>query len=154
MFQEAHEIKCVMFIGGDRIEMVTARVGDGWTESIFESTVHLDLLVRGQMHLDTSGHGVQHMIHELATIRDDLYSKYGLIPVEIYAGSALRTVQNRSEFNWMVEEATGYRVMILSEQEELTFSIYNALQKSPVNTDSFNELIKEIENQNSDRIDQ
>lgn len=150
MFQETHEIKCVMFIDGDRIDMVTARVGDGWTESIIESTILVDLMVKGQHYLDTSAPGVQLLIKELAAYRDDLYSKFGLIPVAIYAGYAFRTVQNRSELNWMVEEATGYRVIILSEQEEKAFSLYNALQKNPVGTESFDDLIKEIEHQNPD----
>lgn len=147
MMVESYDIQCAIYFDANKLEILVARVGDGWIESVEESTVFVDLMIKGQDHIDTTGKGAQQLIQELAQVRDHLYEKYGMISVVIFAGYAMRVIQNRSELNWMIEEATGYRVAILTQEEELVFSLSSALQNHPINSESFDDLVKRIQSE-------
>ena len=57
----------------------------------------------------------------------DLIAEYGSMEVLVSATSAVRDAANRIEFLWLVEEATGYRVRILTGEEEADTTFRGAL---------------------------
>ncbi|KPQ00472.1 MAG: exopolyphosphatase / guanosine-5'-triphosphate,3'-diphosphate pyrophosphatase [Bacteroidetes bacterium HLUCCA01] len=64
------------------------------------------------------------ILHEY---RELIAREYGDIPVRVTATSAVRDASNKIEFIWMVEEATGYRIRILTGSEESRFAFTGAL---------------------------
>jgi exopolyphosphatase/guanosine-5'-triphosphate,3'-diphosphate pyrophosphatase len=61
---------------------------------------------------------MERAIMVLIEYRDLIYEQYGVIPVMVTATSAVRDASNKAEFMMLIEEATGYRVRLLSGYEE------------------------------------
>jgi len=57
----------------------------------------------------------------------DIIAEYGQMEVVVSATSAVRDAANRIEFLWLVEEATGYRVRILTGEEEADTTFHGAM---------------------------
>jgi len=141
---EPSEIKGVIYIATDRIEFAVGRVGDGWIEPLMEATYLMPEL--GKM-LSVSGRFEEYhesLIGLLAEIRDQVFSAYGMIPVQVFGGKGIRAYDRRSEVNWLIEEATGYRMIVLSELEEVRFTIHGAIQGKVVDESGFESLIDKI----------
>lgn len=81
----------------------------------------------GNLHPDK----MMEVISVLVEYRDAIYDQFGVLPVVITATSAVRDAANRIEFLWMVEEATGYRIRILSGDEEADITFKGALAMLP-----------------------
>lgn len=65
----------------------------------------------------------------------DMIARHGQMEVVVTATSAVRDAANRIEFLWLVEEATGYRIRILTGEEEADLSFQGALallEEAPV----------------------
>lgn len=141
---ESSEIKGVIFIDIDKIEFAVGRVGDGWVEPLMEATHLMPEL--GKM-LSASGRFEEHhesLIELLAEIRDQVFSTYGMIPVQVFGGKGVRAYDRRNELNWLIEEATGYRMIVLSEKEEARFTIHGAFQGKVFDESGFESLVDKI----------
>jgi exopolyphosphatase/guanosine-5'-triphosphate,3'-diphosphate pyrophosphatase len=57
----------------------------------------------------------------------DIIAEYGQMEVVVSATSAVRDAANRIEFLWLAEEATGYRIRILTGEEEADTTFTGAL---------------------------
>jgi len=142
--QDQFVLKSVIYIGSTSIDMVVARVGEGWMEPVMEST-HLFPVTRAfSENNPRAPESHDQLVVLLTELRNHIFEKYGMIPVELFAGTILAAYARRIELNWLIEEATGYRVFYLNDLEEERFSVYDALQKPIVTDESFNSLVAEI----------
>ncbi|MCC5925369.1 MAG: Ppx/GppA family phosphatase [Bacteroidetes bacterium] len=110
-------IKAAIDIGTNTVLLLIADVQNGKVYPIHEEQ-RLPRLGRG---LHKRGYltsdGIESVIMVLQEYRS-IISNYGEIPVIVTATSAVRDATNKMEFLWMVEEGTGYRVRLLSGNEE------------------------------------
>ncbi len=138
------EIKGVIFIDTDTIECVVGRVGDGWVEPVMEATYLIPEL--SKMKLTSVGFEKNHesLIATLIEIRDQIFSTYSMIPVQLLAGRMVTGYDRRSELNWLIEEATGYRMVVISEREEERFTMVRALQGTVIDDSGFESLVDQI----------
>lgn len=141
---EPSEIKGVLFIGTDTIEFAVGRVGYGWVEPLMESTQLMPEL--GKMLSEKGKFEEYHesLIESLAEIRDQIFCTYGMIPVQLLGGKCVRGYNRKNELNWLIEEATGYRMIVLSEHEETRFTIYGAFQGNVFDESGFESLVNKI----------
>jgi hypothetical protein len=138
------EIKGVIFIDDDTIECVVGRVGDGWVEPVMEATYlnpELSTMKRTSVGFEKNH---ESLIATLIEIRDQIFSSFALIPVQLMAGSVVRRYDRRNELNWLIEEATGYRMTVLNEQEESRFTVISALQGNVFDESGFISLVDQI----------
>ncbi len=141
---EPFEIKGVIYLGSDRIELIVGRVGDGWVEPLMESTQLMHELGKMKSVSGKFEHHHDDLIRILAQIRDQVFGTYGMIAVQLLGGGNFRTYDRRNELNWLIEEATGYRMVVLSEVEEERFSLHGALQGIAVDDSGFDSLVDKI----------
>lgn len=141
---EPSEIKGVLYIDTDRIEFAVGRVGDGWVEPLMEATHLMPEL--GKMLSDSGRFEDYHekLIGLLAEIRDQVFNTFGMIPVQLFGGKGIIAYGRRNELNWLIEEATGYRMIVLSAQEEARFSVHEALQGKVLDESGFESLVDKI----------
>ena len=138
------KIKGVIFIDSDRIEFVVGKVGDGWVEPLMEATYLMPELAKMK---STSGQFEKNhdmLIKALAKIRDQIFSSYSMISVQLLSGRMVRGYDRRNELNWLIEEATGYRMVVLNEKEEERFTLVSALQGSVIDDSGFESLVEKI----------
>lgn len=77
------------------------------------------------------------VITDLHHYRNVIQDNFGEISVIVTATSAVRDASNKMEFLWMTEEATGYRVRLLSGEEEAECAYLGAVsQLEQVSADS------------------
>ncbi len=118
-------------IGTNTVLLLVADVVDGVITPLYEDE-RIPRLGKG---VDGSGNlhpdKMMEVISVLVEYRDAIYEQYGGIPVVITATSAVRDAANRIEFLWMVEEATGYRIRILTGHEEADITFAGALSMLP-----------------------
>jgi len=110
-------IKAAIDIGTNTILLLIAEVQQGQVKTLYEEQrlprLGKDMGKRGFIALDRMEAAIL-VLHQYRSIIE----KYGDIPVIVTATSAVRDASNKMEFLWMVEEATGYRVRLLSGAEE------------------------------------
>lgn len=79
---------------------------------------------------------MERAIMVLIEYRDLIYEQYGVVPVMVTATSAVRDASNRAEFMMLIEEATGYRVRLLSGSEEAECTFRGGLSQLELNGES------------------
>lgn len=113
-------------IGTNTVLLLVAEVEDGRIREL-RSEQRIPRLGKG---VDGSGNlapdRMMAVIEALVEYRD-IIAAYGFMDVVVSATSAVRDAANRIEFLWLVEEATGYRVRILSGEEEADTTFRGAL---------------------------
>lgn len=118
-------------IGTNTVLLLVADVIDGIITPLYEDE-RIPRLGKG---VDGSGNlhpdKMMEVISVLVEYRDAMYERFGGIPVVITATSAVRDAANRIEFLWMVEEATGYRIRILTGDEEADITFAGAMSMLP-----------------------
>ncbi len=118
-------------IGTNTVLLLVADVVDGIITPLYEEE-RIPRLGKG---VDGSGNlhpdKMMEVISVLVEYRDAIYERFGVLPVVITATSAVRDAANRIEFLWMVEEATGYRIRILTGDEEADITFVGALSMLP-----------------------
>lgn len=118
-------------IGTNTVLLLVADVVDGIITPLFEDE-RIPRLGKG---VDGSGNlhpdKMMEVISVLVEYRDAIYERFGVLPIVITATSAVRDAANRIEFLWMVEEATGYRIRILTGDEEADITFKGALSMLP-----------------------
>jgi exopolyphosphatase / guanosine-5'-triphosphate,3'-diphosphate pyrophosphatase len=72
----------------------------------------------------------------LIEYRNFIYEQYGVIPVMVTATSAVRDASNKAEFMMLIEEATGYRVRLLSGSEEADCTFRGGLSQLELDSES------------------
>jgi len=104
-------------IGTNTVLLLVADVEDGHVRELC-SEQRIPRLGKG---VDATGNlapdRMMAVIEVLVEYRD-IIAEYGSMDVMVSATSAVRDAANRIEFLWLVEEATGYRVRILTGEEE------------------------------------
>jgi hypothetical protein len=141
---EPFEIKGMIFIGSDTIEFAVARVGDGWLEPTMEATFLMPELGKMKSITGNFDRHYESLTEILAQIRDQIFASYGMIPVQVLAGESVRSFDRRNELNWLIEEATGYRMVVMNENEESRYSIHSALQGNVLDESGFESLLDKI----------
>lgn len=123
-------VKAAIDIGTNAVLLLIAEVSEGRVSPIKE----LQRLPRLGKGVDGTGslsydamEAVIMVLHEYRGVIE----QYGEIPVVVTATSAVRDASNKMEFLWLVEEATGYRVRVLSGEEEAQCSYVGALSQLP-----------------------
>ncbi len=118
-------------IGTNTVLLLVADVENGIVRSLYEDQ-RIPRLGKG---VDGSGNlsmdKMMDVISVLVEYRDTVYERFGVLPVVVTATSAVRDAANRIEFLWMVEEATGYRIRILTGDEEADTTFNGALSMLP-----------------------
>ncbi|MDP2267615.1 MAG: Ppx/GppA family phosphatase [Deltaproteobacteria bacterium] len=118
-------------IGTNTVLLLVADVVDGVITPLYEDQ-RIPRLGKG---VDGSGNlsmnKMMEVISVLVEYRDAVYERFGVLPVVVTATSAVRDAANRIEFLWMVEEATGYRIRILTGDEEADITFAGALSMLP-----------------------
>lgn len=119
-------VKAAIDIGTNTVLLLVADVENGRVKPLLEMQ-RLPRLGKGVddkrvLSIDRM-EAVIMVLHEYRTI---IQEKFGEIPVIVTATSAVRDAQNKMEFIWMTEEATGYRVRLLSGSEEAKCSFSGA----------------------------
>jgi exopolyphosphatase/guanosine-5'-triphosphate,3'-diphosphate pyrophosphatase len=118
-------------IGTNTVLLLVADVDDGVVTPLF-SDQRIPRLGKG---VDACGNlsmdRMMAVIECLVEYRDAIYERFGVLPLVVTATSAVRDAANRIEFLWMVEEATGYRIRILTGEEEATTTFRGALSMLP-----------------------
>lgn len=118
-------------IGTNTVLLLVADVVDGIITPLYEDE-RIPRLGKG---VDGSGNlhpdKMMEVISVLVEYRDAIYERFGVLPIVITATSAVRDAANRIEFLWMVEEATGYRIRILTGDEEADITFKGALSMLP-----------------------
>lgn len=113
-------------IGTNTVLLLVAEVEGGRIREL-RSEQRIPRLGRG---VDGSGNlapdRMMAVIEALVDYRD-IIAEYGIMDVVVSATSAVRDAANRIEFLWLVEEATGYRVRILTGEEEADTTFRGAL---------------------------
>lgn len=122
-------IKASIDIGTNTILLLVADT-DGDRVHVLHEIQRLPRIGRG---VDASGaismESMERAISVLIEFRDFIYAQWGVIPVMVTATSAVRDASNRVEFMWLVEEATGYRIRLLSGQEEAQCTYKGAMSQ-------------------------
>ncbi|MEN9839837.1 MAG: hypothetical protein RL177_1316 [Bacteroidota bacterium] len=118
-------------IGTNTVLLLVADVNDGIVTPLYQDQ-RIPRLGKG---VDGSGNlsmdRMMAVIECLVEYRDAIYERFGVLPVVVTATSAVRDAANRIEFLWMVEEATGYRIRILTGDEEADTTFRGALSMLP-----------------------
>lgn len=118
-------------IGTNTVLLLVADVADGVVTPLYQDQ-RIPRLGKG---VDASGNlsmdRMMAVIECLVEYRDAIYERFGVLPVVVTATSAVRDAANRIEFLWMVEEATGYRIRILTGDEEADTTFRGALSMLP-----------------------
>ncbi len=118
-------------IGTNTVLLLVADVDDGVVTPLYQDQ-RIPRLGKG---VDGSGNlsmdRMMAVIECLVEYRDAIYERFGVLPVVVTATSAVRDAANRIEFLWMVEEATGYRIRILTGDEEADTTFRGALSMLP-----------------------
>lgn len=120
-------IKAAIDIGTNTVLLLIAKVASGVVTPLLEMqrTPRLGAGMQRDavLHPDKM-HQVIMVLHEF---RELIAREYGDIPVRVTATSAVRDASNKIEFLWMIEEATGYRISILTGAEESRHAFHGAL---------------------------
>lgn len=141
---ETTELKGVIYIDTNKIEFAVGQVGDGWVEPLMEATYLMPELEKMQAGTGRFEIHYETLIALLTEIRDQIFNTYGMIPVQIFGGEGVRVYDRKNELNWMIEEATGYRLVVLSEQERARFTIHSAFQGKVIDDSGFESLVDKI----------
>jgi exopolyphosphatase/guanosine-5'-triphosphate,3'-diphosphate pyrophosphatase len=120
-------IRAAIDIGTNTVLLLVAEIKQGKIKVLkeFQRIPRLGRGVDASGNLDSAS--MERTINVLIELRDSIYESYGVIPVILTGTSAVRDASNRVEFLRLVEEATGYRLRILSPKEEAEITFKGAL---------------------------
>lgn len=124
---EGDGIRASIDIGTNTVLLLVAEVKDGKL-TVLHQDQRIPRLGKGvDSSKNLSSDSMMRVIEVLIAYRNFIYDHYGVIPVVVTATSAVRDASNRIEFMWLVEEATGYRLRLLSAAEEAETTFRGAL---------------------------
>lgn len=130
-------IRASIDIGTNTVLLLVANIRNGLIEVLHEDE-RMPRLGNGvDQHRNLSVDSMERVIGVLIEYRNYIYDRFGVIPVVVTGTSAVRDAENRIEFLWLVEEATGYRVRILSQREETGITFKGALSVLDPRVSSF-----------------